>query len=207
MESVNSFRYDSLDVLPWDVQNELLSPAYKVGNATLSAASDYSFDCRYFTGGVRDFSQFSIPISTCDDANTAPFLVTNAVNLKDTRSNTVRGTFNEKYADFEWSSALYGWFSTSSIRQNSGTRDEEASGIFTIKFKGSVDAENSHQMVLGPGSNISWVEDVKKTNVTTFCAAALNVTQDEGLGVSLHITTWVAATMVVGWSFVWANYL
>lgn len=72
----------------------------------------------------------------------------------------------------------------------------EETGTFTMKFKGNVDAENSHQMVLGPGNNISWVEDVKKTNVTNFCTGALNVTQsEEDLGVSLHTTTWMAALL------------
>lgn len=212
MESVNSFRSENLAVPPGHVPQEHLSPACKVSNATISADSDYNFNCHYFTGGVKDYSQFSLPISACNNPNTAPFLATNTFNSDDNGNSTVRGTFNEKSADLEWNSAFYGWFSTSSIKQNNITGGQEyANGIFTMKFKGNVDAENSHQMVLRPGSNITWVENVKKANATTFCAAALNVTQDEkdekGLGISLHTNTWVAAVVITGWSLVWVDYL
>lgn len=118
------------------------------------------------------------------------------------------GTFNEKSAVFEWHSAFHGGFNTDPIRQRNSSQylsevgpgnTVRHGGTFTVKFKGKVDAEHSHQMVLGPGSNIVWVEDVNKTKVNTFCAVAL--------GVSLHISTGLAFAMIVGWSLVWINYL
>lgn len=205
MESVYWFRYRSLEVLPWDLQNELLWPVCEVGDATISAASGYNFTCHYSSDLNSDYSQFSLPISGCNDSNTAPFIATNAA---DYRKSNLRGTFNETSADFEWHSAFYGGFTTDPIRQwNSSRYLSEVGrgntvwhgGTFTMKFKGSVDAEHSHQMVLGPGSNIAWVEDVNKTKVNTFCAAAL--------GVSLHTSTCVVAAVIAVWSLVWINCL
>ncbi|KFX88880.1 hypothetical protein V490_07362 [Pseudogymnoascus sp. VKM F-3557] len=190
MESVYWFRYKSLEVLPWDLQNELLWPVCGVDNVTINPASGYNFTCHYTDELTSDYSQFSLPISACNDSNTAPFIATNKYDYY--HKGILRGTFNETYADFEWYSAFFGGFTTDPIRQWNSSRylndnwtghRSRHSGSFTMKFKGGVDAEHSHKMVLGPGSNISWVEDVNKTKVNTFCAAAL------GVGVSLHIST------------------
>lgn len=209
-----NFREQSADFLPWDLQPDLLWPTCEVANTNISTASSYNFIC-YYREDLFDSSQFSLPISTCNHPNTEPFVARNGRNLDGNR-DTLRGTFNEKSADFEWISKFYGCFTADPLKQRSTyycSDGVEETGTFTMKFKGNVDAENSHQMVLGPGNNISWVEDMKKTNVTNFCAPALNVTQnvtqnEEGLGViSLHSTTWMAAAVIVCWSLVWVNYL
>ncbi|KFY87105.1 hypothetical protein V500_07188 [Pseudogymnoascus sp. VKM F-4518 (FW-2643)] len=193
MESIYWFRHFSLEVLPWDLQNEHLTPNCKVSNATISAASGYNFTCPYRGEPFSDDSQFSLPISACNATNTAPFIAgirRGYYTYKMRSSSSLRGTFNEKSADFEWDLGFSGAFTTDPIRQwNSstyldivgGVRPDWQTGIFTMKFKGNVDNEHSHQMVLGPGSNLSWVEDVDKTKDNTFCAAALNVTLDESL--------------------------
>lgn len=208
-----NFREQSADFLPWDLQPDLLWPTCEVVNTNISTASGYNFTCRY-RGDLSDSGQFSLPINTCNHSNIAPFVAMNGINL-DGNTDTLRGTFNEKSADFEWISRFYGCFTTDSLKQRSTYYCEDRfsqTGTFTMKFKGNVDAENSHQMVLGPGNNVSWVEDTKKSNATNFCAAALNETQnvtqnEEDLGVSLHTTTWMAAVIIVGWSLVWVNYL
>jgi hypothetical protein len=213
MESVMNFREQSADFLPWDLQPDLLWPTCEVVNTNISTASGYNFICRY-RGDLFHSGQFSLPISTCNHSNIAPFVAMNGMNL-DGNTDTLRGTFDEKSADFEWISRFYGCFTTDSLKQRSTYYCEDRfsqTGTFTMKFKGNDDAENSHQMVLGPGNNISWVEDPKKSNATNFCAAALNETQNvtqngEDLGVSLHTTTWMAAAIIVGWSLVWVNYL
>ncbi|EEU33372.1 uncharacterized protein NECHADRAFT_89545 [Fusarium vanettenii 77-13-4] len=165
------------------------SPSCDVGNIT-STNSGYGFTCQYgnLFGFDDDHSSFLVPLKACNDSDPGaayPFTA-----YKD--DNTLlRGEFGPESADFSWAGGFHGRFSGS----GEGVRDIyfidtiDHIGNFTLRFKGSVDAEHSHQMAVKNGGNVSWVEDEAKLEANTFCSVS----------VALRAKMWFIGAILFSW--------
>ncbi|KAH8661721.1 hypothetical protein BGZ61DRAFT_539544 [Ilyonectria robusta] len=196
LESLAMFRELEIGRLPSANVTRSNLPTCEVGNIT-NTDSGYSFTCQY---GIEprtfeDPSQFSVPLSACNDSRTYPFTAQND------GSTLLRGTFNPDSADFSWDGSFIGAFQPYAIKSgfpfNTAREepDEYQYGNFTVRFRGSVDAEHSHEMVVSSNRNVSWVEDAEKEEAATFCSASL--------AVNLRVETWLMYLLLGSSGFIW----
>jgi hypothetical protein len=103
-------------------------------------------------GLMTDLSEFSIPISACNDSTASPFIARNG-------NHTIMHSWFEKtWAEFKWEGQFDSEFDAGAIRQynsSSYAKSGSGNGTFTIRFKGNVDPEHSHTMLFGMGNEVN----------------------------------------------------
>ncbi|RBR04370.1 hypothetical protein FVER53590_00110 [Fusarium verticillioides] len=177
METVSDFHYEEVmyGLDPSDTVSRS-NPTCRVQNVT-NTDNGYQFECAYDGLGVyraTDSSQFSSPVLNSNGSNHL---------LVEPANNTMlSGSFDPQSAEFQWKGpfhAFAGTFGKDSIRKSYSTdrnrinEDETAyTGDFTVLFRGTVDLEHSHEMVVKNGRDVSWDKDKEKVKNITYCSAA-----------------------------------
>lgn len=177
METVSDFHYKEVmyGLDPSDTVSRS-NPTCRVQNVT-NTDNGYQFECAYDGLGVyraTDSSQFSSPVLNSNGSN---HLVVEPAN-----NTMLSGSFDPQSAEFQWKGpfhAFAGTFGKDSLRKSYSTdrnrinEDETAyTGDFTVLFRGTVDLEHSHEMVVKSGRDVSWDKDEEKVKNITYCSAA-----------------------------------
>jgi hypothetical protein len=213
--SVLRFRKEDAYRHPEERRTNFLPPLCEVGNTTRET-DNYGFTCEYqsLDREIMEYlalslaeSQFAIPIPLSNSCSSNTVKTNNSFIAQNTERLSVRGSFNPTSADFAWEGRFKGGFSDKPIKSRSiaaqyilGDEPNQRFGDFRIGFRGEVDEGWSHEMVLGDGASVDWVEDVNKTKAVVVCAAkSMAVGRGGGL--------WGAGIVVAGWSVLWAGYL
>ena len=163
-ESLPFFRQFEGGKFPGDNRTGPHSPTCKMGNYS-TIASGLGFTCQYdrlslnHTLLAPDVSKFSIPLDSCGGTSSQPFRAQNYAGT------LLQGNFSPDAADLTWNGQFKGSFGSS--------KGDFLYGSFSIRFKGSVDREHSHEMNLGPDGDksVHWVENRTLIEENTFCAA------------------------------------